>query len=334
MATDAAVLQAIQRHTTQQAIVRRRVLDYVGRQWRGMESWRDADIDAFVSRVVPVVEAGQVQIAAITDSYLAAVETQVRGAVQPVGVPADIVNDLAMRGVETAEVYGRSGPAVWTELSNGVPLSTAVDLALNRLLATAATDMQLAHTHASRHVLSTKPYVVGHRRVLTGSKSCRLCVTASTQRYRSDELSPIHARCDCKVLPIYDTQDPGRTINSELLSELKRQGISGDLSLSQTVARKRRSINLADERLAELAAELKSETDNARSQRLETRVDEWRDRKRKYEAELQRSQDQLDDFRGRNGRPKTVVVHDHGEIGRILADADHRFTSLADLGRS
>lgn len=332
MATDVAVVQIIERHTAQSAIVRQRVLDYIARQWRGMSSWRDADIERFVAQIVPVVEAGQVQIAALTDSYLATLETVVRGeTIRPIGVPADVVNDLAMRGVPTSEVYGRSGPTVWTELSKGSDLVTATSRAFERISATAVTDLQLAHTHSARHVLDAKPYVVGHRRVLTGSTSCRLCVTAALQRYRKAELQPIHVRCDCKVVPILASADPGRTLNQELLAELKRNGQAGDLALTQAVTRHRKAVTKADETIDSLRGEIAS-TDPGQRRRLEAQLRDTEERKRIAEAKLQRSRDQLDDYRGVNGKPKTVYVHDHGELGPMLTDAEHKFTGPADIG--
>jgi hypothetical protein len=96
------------------------VLDFVQRSWVGLDEYRDADIERFVAAVVPVVTGGQVRIAALTDAYLATVETAVLGDVaRPVGVPRSLVTDEVMRGVPASDVYGRSGPTVWTALANG-----------------------------------------------------------------------------------------------------------------------------------------------------------------------------------------------------------------------
>lgn len=333
MATDAGVARLVEQHVTQSAIIRQRVLAFIALQWGALTAYRDDDVAAFVASITPVVEAGQIQVAALTDSYLAAVEMQVLGGtVRPMGVPARVVNDLAMRGVPTSQVYARTGPTVWTELSKGTDLDTAVKRGLDRALSTAQTDLQLARTHSSRYVMERKTNVVGYRRVLSGSQSCRLCVTASAQRYTKDRLAPIHNRCDCDVLPIYASEDPGRTINPELIAELKRQGIAGDLSLSQKVTRHRKQARDADERIADIEAELSADDlDPARKRKLEGDLKEWRSRKRSAEAKTKRAQDQLADYRGQNGRPKTVIEHDHGEIGPMLHDRDHEFTGPSDL---
>lgn len=333
MATDVAVRRLIDQFSTQNGIVRQRVLDFVSRQWGGLTSWRDADIQRFVDLVVPVVEAGQLQVAALTDAYLAGVETMVRGAgVAPLGVASEVVNDLAIRGVATADVYARTGPTVWTALANGADLAAATQAALDRVLVTAQADLQLAHTHAARDILTRKPQVVGHRRVLTGAKSCRLCVTASTQRYTKAELAPIHGRCDCKVLPIYGDADPGRTINAELLDELKRSGNAGDLALTQSVTRGRKQLGAADERLdAAYAARERARQAGEGVAAAERRVADLEAAQRRAKGELTRRQDQLADYRGENGTPKTVIVHNHGEMGPMLTDRQQHFTGPGDL---
>lgn len=219
MAVDPATLTVINRYVDQNVALRQRVVSFVERAWGSLDSWRDADIERFVRAVVPVIEAGQVQTAALTDAYLAAVESTITGLpVRPVGIPADLVVDEAVRGVATAAVYSRTGPTVWTALSQGASLRVAAQKGLQRALSTASTDMQLAKTHASRHVLSKKDGVVGYRRVITGSKSCGLCIVASSQRYHKHNLLPCHPGCDCSVAPIYGKHDPGQVVDPSTLA--------------------------------------------------------------------------------------------------------------------
>jgi hypothetical protein len=61
---------------------------------------------------------------------------------------------------------------------------------------------------------------VGYRRVLEGAYSCGLCILASTQRYHKQDLMPVHPGCDCSVAPIIGTQDPGRTINDQMVLDV------------------------------------------------------------------------------------------------------------------
>jgi len=235
---DAATLAVITRYADQSALIRQRVVDYITRVWRALPAYRDADIERFVAAVVPVVEGGQFQVAALTDGYLAAVEAAVFGSpVRPVGVAAEQVSTLALRGTPAPEVFTRAGIDVWRALADGVDLQAAQERGLNRAVMTARTNLQLARTHATRTVLEAKGNVVGYRRTLTGSKSCALCVVASTQRYRKAQLMPIHPGCDCGVQPIYGTRDPGQVIDPERLDgieEVLAERFGGDPRLSMS----------------------------------------------------------------------------------------------------
>lgn len=202
----------------QVAAIRARVLDYVTRTWTGLGSWRDSDIDRFVAAVVPVIEGSQAQVAALTDAYLAQLEATVLGtAAPPLGVRPSTVTTEALRGVPASEVYRRPAVTTWTALANGEPLDRAVSAGLTRARDLAATGLQLAKTHTARRVLDGNRRVVGYRRVLEGTRSCALCIVASTQRYTRGQLLPIHGGCDCGVLPVYGDRDPGQVIDPNTL---------------------------------------------------------------------------------------------------------------------
>lgn len=203
------------------AAVRRRVLELALRSWDQLGQYREAEIERLTAKLAPLVVAGQIRIAALTDAYLARVEAEEFGErVAPLGVPAKTVTTLAVRGVAFPTVYRRIGVAVWAALADGDPFTLAVRKGRARLDETVATDLQLAKTHASRYIIERRERVVGFRRNLEGSDSCALCMIASTQRYRKGDLLPIHARCDCSVSPIFGDRDPGRVIDRELLAEL------------------------------------------------------------------------------------------------------------------
>lgn len=178
------------------AAVRARVLDYLNRVWGGLGRYDRADIDRFISAVLPAVQAGQLSTAALTDTYLATLERTVLGTTaRAVGVNAAQVSTEALRGVPAVEVYRRAGVAVWRALKDGVPYEAAVERGRQRAETLAATDLQLAKTHTARRAMAQNERVVGHRRSLRGGSSCGLCVVASTQRYDKDRLSPIHPGC-------------------------------------------------------------------------------------------------------------------------------------------
>jgi hypothetical protein len=217
---DADAVRIINAHINADASIRARVTDYVTRVWGSLENLRDKDIDAFVSRILPVIQGAESQIASLTDAYLATLLTNMSGAnVRPVGIDPREVTGKALRGVDPVDVYHRAGTEVWNALSNNIPFNDARKMGLNRALNMALTDLQLSKTHTARRVFSQTQHVVGTRRVLTGSENCGLCHVAATQRYHKSKLMPIHPGCDCGTAPIMGDEDPGQVIDDEGLED-------------------------------------------------------------------------------------------------------------------
>lgn len=227
--------QVVLAYRSQTTALRSRIVRFIDAAWGRLSDWRDADIDRFVSSIVPVVEGAQLTMANLTDAYLAAYL-----GTAPVGVSRSSVSTEALRGVPAHEIYHRAGVTVWHALSNGSTLTDAVSQGLNRATSLATTTLQLSKTHTSQAVLGQTDGVVGYRRVLEGSKTCGLCAVAATQRYHVGELMPIHGGCDCGVAPIFGERDPGRVIDPDSL-----EGIRGELSERFGVTPDR--INRADE---------------------------------------------------------------------------------------
>lgn len=216
----AAARRALAAYTAAVVLIRARVDEAVERAWNGLDEYRDPDADRFAAALVPLVLGAQRQVAAQTDAYLAQVERASTGlTVAPLGIPADVLAYDALRGAEAAEVYRRPFVTVWNALSEGDTFTAAAAKGLDRARATAATDVQLAKTHAARHVLTTKDNVVGYRRV-PESGACDLCKNAARNTYRSGDLLPIHARCDCGVEPIFGTRSTGRRLDGDDVIEV------------------------------------------------------------------------------------------------------------------
>lgn len=197
--------------------IRAKVVDLLIRVFAGLGTWRDADIERFTATVLPLVIGAQRQMGSLTDAYIRAmVGDMIGGVVRPSG--AATATGAAVRGgVAPAEVYARPIRTVWQALAEGKPLDVALAAARFRLAKITATDLQLAKDHAARSALAGDQRVVGYRRVLTGAKSCGLCVIASTQRYHKADLLPIHPGCDCGIAPIVGDQDPGQVLNDRFL---------------------------------------------------------------------------------------------------------------------
>jgi hypothetical protein len=187
--------------------------------FRGLGSWRDGDQPGFLRAAVPQAIGAQRTMSTLTGAYLAALLGDMLGQPpRPRPVPAR--TGAQLRGVDPDEVYARPFRTMYASLGDGKPFEQAMKDAARRLTHIAATDLQLAKTHTARDVLDEQPQVQGYQRVLTGSRSCGLCVVASTQRYRKAELLPIHPGCDCTVAPIVGGQDPGQVINADRLEDV------------------------------------------------------------------------------------------------------------------
>lgn len=184
-------------YTARVKAIRARVEAFATAQFTAGQ-YRDADLERFVGLVVPVVLAGQRQVSAVTDAYLARQLSDLLGRrVPPVGALK-----AYPRGVDPVDVYARPFVTVRTKLSEGMAFDGAKSAGLARLVDITRTDMQLAKTHTAREAFSNADGITGYSRVLSGNVSCALCYVASTQRYSREDLLPIHPGCDCSVEPI------------------------------------------------------------------------------------------------------------------------------------
>lgn len=220
MALDPEIVRRLNAFINESQAIEHRVTNFVRSSWNSLGSWRDADIAKFARQVAPIIEGAQARVGSLTDAYLSTIESIITDSrVATLGVPSELMTTESLRGVPVNEVYQRPGLTIYNGLSEGKPLDAMVSKGEQRALTLVRTGLQLAQTHSSRYVMAQKPRIVGHRRVLSGAENCALCSIASTQRYNKAELMPIHPGCDCKVMPIYGTQDPGQIIDQQRLDE-------------------------------------------------------------------------------------------------------------------
>lgn len=221
--------QIIAGHQAAVAAVRSQVLAYARLVWAAQGSYRTSDVDRIVSLLVPRVQAGQLQTANLTAAYIASIDSVRTGRmVKPSPVsPAEVLDG---RGVPASEVYRRPAVEVYTALAGGASFTDAAARGLTRLNSLAATDLQMAKVRQARssYQASGKRYF---RRVLNGGSNCGLCTIASTQRYRTDVLSPIHPGCDCGVDAIEAGAPDRQVIDSDLL-ESTQASIEGTFGQS------------------------------------------------------------------------------------------------------
>ncbi len=209
------------------ALVRSRVVSYAKTAWIAQGSYRDADIDRLVSLIVPRVQAGQIQTANLTSTYIASVASiRQETLIKPSLVKRfEIVNG---RGVPADEVYRRPAIEMYSALSEGKPFTAAKEQGLNRLVSLVSTDMQMAKVRQSDSSYRSSGAKFYHRILGDGGKSgnCGLCIIASTQRYRVGDLLPIHPGCSCDSdeldagTPVFEALDgSSRVLDPGLLED-------------------------------------------------------------------------------------------------------------------
>lgn len=195
--------------------VRNRVVAYVSALWSGSSGFRDADVERLIAKLVPVVQAGQVQVAQLTDAYIGR-QAVLAGVVHHSGVDREAI--LGYRGTPVETVYRRPAVATYTALAGGASYPDAVKLGLERLITIAGTDLQQAKNRQSAASIESSGFA-GYRRVLTGRENCAFCAIASTQRYHKKDLMPIHPGCDCGVKPFNGNPDV-QVIEPEFLEQI------------------------------------------------------------------------------------------------------------------
>lgn len=208
-----------------------------------------AAIARLIARMAPVILGAQQAMTAMVTAELQRQTPPLPG--RPITVdPRRIVGRELRGGVPIETVYHRPFNEVGRQLAEGKPTPKAWEIGADRLTKTALTDLQLAQTHTARDygtqleqrlqptAQPTQPAqgqpgaqpstqrpaepvggeIVGFRRVLSSKPNhCALCILASTQRYHSFDLMPIHPGCGCRVAMIIGDRDPGQVLDENLV---------------------------------------------------------------------------------------------------------------------
>jgi hypothetical protein len=205
--------------------------------FRQLGSWRDDDVPRFIELVGPQIDAIKLQAAQLQTVYYQEVAKANGEAFTPVAVrSSDLTEQVLRNGAERVEVYRRPFVEAYTALASNELLRTAVERGAARVSSIAETDVQLASRQAGLKQRQGNNNIVGYRRVLTGSENCALCAIASTQRYRRNNLKPIHPGCDCGEEPLYGDFDPGQVIDQGGLDSI-HEALQSQLGVSDANAR-------------------------------------------------------------------------------------------------
>jgi hypothetical protein len=180
-------------------------------------AWTNDNRNATLAAVIRIVTAGTQNTARLVDAYMAAKTVEKTGRRLDARLdPAVYTPSALRRGIDAAAVYSRPFGAYGAFAKDGAHPDDALRAARASLTKLAATDMQLAQTHAARDWMQQAAdatagtdglRIVGYRRVLNGpGPHCALCTAAATRTYRVSDLMPIHEHCGCGVQALYGTE--------------------------------------------------------------------------------------------------------------------------------
>jgi len=191
-----------------------------GDVWDAVANLDDLAATRFATAANAIRESTTRQVSNLAVGYMHATDATA-GELTPAAL--EPVLPFIRGGAPGPEVYQRSIVEARARIAGGATYEEAMASGRARAVSTARTDVILANRAELARGGALRPWVVGYRRVLTG-RSCGFCATASTQRYRSADLLPLHPSCDCDVAEIIGEEDPGQIINQQLLDELKNAG--------------------------------------------------------------------------------------------------------------
>ncbi len=204
-----------QAHIAQNAAVQQAAATAAATAWLALGNYDEADVPRFLARVVPLILSAQRTAVAITTAYLsraigrrvAPVDVnQLIGAAIRTATPAVIAasqrGGLALApdatGVPPEIVYRRPFVGVWKALGEGTPWADAVVDGRERVMGTAAMDVQNTMRHTLRLVGEADDLILGYARV-PDADACPFCKLIAGRRYLTSDLMEVHPRCRCGV---------------------------------------------------------------------------------------------------------------------------------------
>jgi|GEM_PF-3573995 len=176
---------------------RQAVKAQVALHWNNLPAYRTENVEPFVSRVVPIVEAGQRRAISLTDAYL----SHMLGT-KPLGLDLSTLTGASVRnGVSPQDVYARPFTTVWTSIAT-IGFTAALAKGLDRLTSTAEMDVAMSARDSMTSYAQQSGNIIGFQRVADPG-CCDYCQTIDGARTGPDEPQPLHNGCGCSAEPIY-----------------------------------------------------------------------------------------------------------------------------------
>ena len=214
-------------HKAQIARIKSQAAQSYERAWRGLGSYNREDLPRLLNATVPIAQAAQRQTVGVTNALIAR-----RLKRQPSQInPLDYMGERVRGGVSPEEVYARPLKQYWRMLKKGYTWEEAQSSGLAVASASLASDVMLSMRGTVAGLQLREPGAWGYQRVPGGS-ACDYCILASTQRYYSGDLEPLHIGCGCGIDVISAEDDPGSSINPERLDAIKAG--DSELAIKQT----------------------------------------------------------------------------------------------------
>lgn len=217
------------RHIAAQSKLQKLTAAKIERIWRDLGSYDREDLPRWLERAIPVILDAQRQSVVLTDAYIGQAMDR-----RPLGVnPDDLIGAAVRGGVAPEDELVRPMAATWTALKEGKPWEQAVRAGAVEAARYAVTDVLLASRTTAFAVGQQDKNILGWERV-PNPDACELCLIASTQRYTTEHLMPIHERCRCTVSPLSSPTDS--IINRDLYRDLKADGAMDRITSQRTVS--------------------------------------------------------------------------------------------------
>lgn len=178
----------------------------VERTWRNLPSYDRANVDQWLSLVVPVVETAQRRSISLTDAYIARFLRR-----PPVGIDADELIRGLRNGTPTPDVYERPFVTLWTALKNGTAYEDALHAALARAQASAAMDVQMAMRGAADAFQRAEPGFYGFKRV-ADAIACDFCRLVDGAYVKRADAMALHNHCGCGLEPLTEPHPLASTL--------------------------------------------------------------------------------------------------------------------------
>lgn len=215
-------------HYEAQAEKLRQSAEVTGRSaWERFTHWYDAAaVAALAAEMADHSQAAQDIAAGLSGQYVANVAAVASGVLSTMPARSDTITIRG--GAPLSLVHTRPANTYRRAIAFGATPRTAREKAAVRASDLMRSDVVLVQRQAAQRTLE-RLGITEYRRILhpeeSQSGSCGLCIVAADRKYKTRELMPIHPpSCNCGVMPVVGSWDPGINLNRAQLDKLYSHG--------------------------------------------------------------------------------------------------------------